>query len=115
MTGVLRDDDKLGPWPTPPGLALLAHRENVVAFAVSRLQTNRGVLVGDVMGLGKTIEAIVLRIGRTGLANTIRCWLLLLRPSEWSTDCWTAEKTTEKQMVSTLFWARRQRKTSFGH
>jgi SWI/SNF-related matrix-associated actin-dependent regulator of chromatin subfamily A-like protein 1 len=59
MTGVLRDEDKRGPWPTPPGLALLAHQEDGVAFAISRLQTNRGVMVGDVMGLGKTIEAIV--------------------------------------------------------
>jgi SNF2 family DNA or RNA helicase len=59
MTDVLRDDDKRHLWPTPPGLALLAHQEDGVAFAISRLQTNRGLMVGDVMGLGKTIEAIV--------------------------------------------------------
>jgi SWI/SNF-related matrix-associated actin-dependent regulator 1 of chromatin subfamily A len=56
---VLHDNDKPGPWPTPPGLALLAHQEDGIAFAISRLRTNRGVMIGDVMGLGKTIEAIV--------------------------------------------------------
>lgn len=56
---MLHDNNKPGPWPTPPGLALLAHQQDGVAFAISRLRTNRGAMFGDVMGLGKTIEAIV--------------------------------------------------------
>ena len=56
---MLHDNNKLGPWPTPPGLALFAHQKDGVAFTISRLRTNRGALVGDVMGLGKTIEAMV--------------------------------------------------------
>jgi SWI/SNF-related matrix-associated actin-dependent regulator 1 of chromatin subfamily A len=59
MTALLRDANKPGLWPTPAGLALLPHQEDGIAFAISRLQTNRGVMLGDVMGLGKTIEAIV--------------------------------------------------------
>jgi SNF2 family DNA or RNA helicase len=60
MTALLRDANKPGLWPTPAGLALLPHQEDGIAFAISRLQTNRGVMLGDVMGLGKTIEAIVM-------------------------------------------------------
>src|SRR5262245_11167422 len=45
--------------PVPPGLELLLHQEEGVQFAINRLQTHRGVMFGDVMGVGKTIEAIV--------------------------------------------------------
>ena len=43
----------------PPGLTLLPHQQEGVRFAFNRLRTNRGAMFGDVMGLGKTIEAIV--------------------------------------------------------
>ena len=45
--------------PVPPGLRLLPHQQEGIAFATSRLRTNRGAMLGDVMGLGKTVEAIV--------------------------------------------------------
>jgi SWI/SNF-related matrix-associated actin-dependent regulator 1 of chromatin subfamily A len=45
--------------PVPPGLRLLPHQQEGIRFAINRLQTNRGAMFGDVMGLGKTIEAIV--------------------------------------------------------
>jgi SWI/SNF-related matrix-associated actin-dependent regulator of chromatin subfamily A-like protein 1 len=44
--------------PVPSGLALLPHQQDGIRFAIDRLQTNRGAMFGDVMGLGKTIEAI---------------------------------------------------------
>ncbi len=44
--------------PVPPGLALLPHQQEATSFALNRLRSNRGVMFGDVMGLGKTIEAI---------------------------------------------------------
>jgi SNF2 family DNA or RNA helicase len=44
--------------PVPSGLSLLPHQEEGIRFAVNRLRTNRGTMFGDVMGLGKTIEAI---------------------------------------------------------
>jgi SWI/SNF-related matrix-associated actin-dependent regulator 1 of chromatin subfamily A len=45
--------------PVPPGLTLLPHQQEGIGFAINRLRTNRGAMFGDVMGLGKTIEAIV--------------------------------------------------------
>ena len=44
--------------PVPSGLRLLPHQQEGIRFAVNRLRTNRGAMFGDVMGLGKTIEAI---------------------------------------------------------
>jgi SNF2 family DNA or RNA helicase len=44
--------------PVPPGLRLLPHQYEGICFAINRLRTNRGSMFGDVMGLGKTIEAI---------------------------------------------------------
>jgi SNF2 family DNA or RNA helicase len=44
--------------PVPPGLRLLPHQQEGIRFATRRLRTNRGAMFGDVMGLGKTIEAI---------------------------------------------------------
>ena len=41
------------------GLKLLPHQEEAVRFAINRLRTNRGAMFGDVMELGKTIEATV--------------------------------------------------------
>src|SRR5438874_10994747 len=43
----------------PLGLGLLPHQQAGSRFAINRLRTNRGAMFGDVMGLGKTIEAIV--------------------------------------------------------
>jgi SWI/SNF-related matrix-associated actin-dependent regulator of chromatin subfamily A-like protein 1 len=45
--------------PVPPGLSLLPHQQDGIRFAINRLRANRGAMFGDVMGLGKTIEAIV--------------------------------------------------------
>ena len=45
--------------PVPSGLKLFPHQQEGVRFAINRLRTNRGAMFGDVMGLGKTIEAIV--------------------------------------------------------
>jgi SNF2 family DNA or RNA helicase len=45
--------------PVPSGLTLLPHQQEGIGFALNRLRTNRGAMFGDVMGLGKTIEAIV--------------------------------------------------------
>jgi SWI/SNF-related matrix-associated actin-dependent regulator of chromatin subfamily A-like protein 1 len=45
--------------PVPPGLSLLPHQQDGVRFACDRLRKGRGAMFADVMGLGKTIEAIV--------------------------------------------------------
>src|SRR5580704_6950477 len=44
--------------PVPSGLHLHPHQREGIAFAVNRLRTHRGAMFGDVMGVGKTIEAI---------------------------------------------------------
>jgi SWI/SNF-related matrix-associated actin-dependent regulator of chromatin subfamily A-like protein 1 len=54
---VLRNTEAMAP-PAPSGLELLPHQQEAVRFAVDRLRSNRGAMFGDVMGLGKTIEAI---------------------------------------------------------
>ena len=59
MTARPTNSDEAKPTPVPSGLRLLPHQQEGIRFALKRLQTNRGVLFGDVMGLGKTIEAIV--------------------------------------------------------
>jgi SNF2 family DNA or RNA helicase len=59
MTETLAGSDKSMALPVPSGLKLFPHQEEGVAFALARLRTNRGVMFGDVMGLGKTIEAII--------------------------------------------------------
>ena len=55
---VLRNTEAMAP-PVPSGLKLFPHQQEGVRFAIDRLRTNRGAMFGDVMGLGKTIEAIV--------------------------------------------------------
>ena len=57
MTASLTNDKALT-LPVPPGLRLLPHQEDGIRFAINRLRTNRGSMFGDVMELGKTIEAI---------------------------------------------------------
>lgn len=64
MTATLSNNDEAVALPVPPGLTLLSHQQEGIGFALNRLQTNRGAMFGDVMGLGKTIEAI-------GTANAI--------------------------------------------
>jgi SNF2 family DNA or RNA helicase len=44
--------------PVPAGLQLFPPQQEGIRFAINRLRTNRGAMFGDVMGLGKTIEAI---------------------------------------------------------
>jgi hypothetical protein len=57
MTGRIRGSAEVA-LPVPPGLHLHPHQRDGIAFAVNRLRTHRGVMFGDVMGVGKTIEAI---------------------------------------------------------
>ena len=59
MTASLNTNDKAMALPVPPGLKLYPHQQEGIGFAINRLRTNRGAMFGDVMGLGKTIEAIV--------------------------------------------------------
>jgi SWI/SNF-related matrix-associated actin-dependent regulator 1 of chromatin subfamily A len=73
--------------PVPSGLSLLPHQEEGIRFAVNRLRTNRGTMFGDVMGLGKTIEAI-------GTANAIVPHrILVVCPASvlftWRREIWT--------------------------
>jgi SNF2 family DNA or RNA helicase len=50
MTACLADDEE--------ATALLPHQQEAICFALNRLQNHRAAMFGDVMGLGKTIEAI---------------------------------------------------------
>jgi SWI/SNF-related matrix-associated actin-dependent regulator 1 of chromatin subfamily A len=59
MTARLISNEKSTAEPVPAGLKLLPHQQEGISFAVNRLRSNRGAMFGDVMGLGKTIEAIV--------------------------------------------------------
>ena len=77
----------------PPGLHFLPHQREGIAFAVNRLRTHRGAMFGDVMGLGKTIEAIgTLRQsteGRQMAAATLSVgvlyyWQFLRRPLKFA-------------------------------
>jgi SWI/SNF-related matrix-associated actin-dependent regulator of chromatin subfamily A-like protein 1 len=58
MTARPTSSDEATPAPVPSGLTLLPHQQEGIRFALNRLRTNRGAMFGDVMGLGKTIEAI---------------------------------------------------------
>ncbi len=58
MTGGITNEETAAA-AVPAGLTLLPHQQEGISFAINRLRTNRGAMVGDVMGLGKTIEAIV--------------------------------------------------------
>jgi len=58
MTARLTNNQEATAEPVPAGLTLLAHQQEGIRFAINRLRTNRGAMFGDVMGLGKTIEAI---------------------------------------------------------
>jgi SNF2 family DNA or RNA helicase len=59
MTAPLSNNDEAPALPLPLSLTLLPHQRAGIRFAVNRLRTHRGAMFGDVMGLGKTIEAIV--------------------------------------------------------
>ena len=83
---VSRDPEAMAP-PVPSGLRLLPHQQEGIRFAVNRLRTNRGAMFGDVMGLGKTIEAI-------GTANAIVPHrILVVCPASvlftWRREIWT--------------------------
>jgi SWI/SNF-related matrix-associated actin-dependent regulator of chromatin subfamily A-like protein 1 len=58
MTARLTGNNEAMALPVPPGLRLLPHQEEGIRFALNRLRNHRGAMFGDVMGLGKTIEAI---------------------------------------------------------
>jgi SNF2 family DNA or RNA helicase len=71
----------------PAGLRLLPHQKEGIRFAINRLQANRGAMFGDVMGLGKTIEAI-------GTANAMGpARILVVCPASvlftWRREIWT--------------------------
>ncbi len=57
MTASLTNDNAIA-LSVPAGLTLLPHQREGIRFAINRLRTSRGAMFGDVMGLGKTIEAI---------------------------------------------------------
>ncbi|MGA8653413.1 MAG: SNF2-related protein [Xanthobacteraceae bacterium] len=59
MTARLTNNEEATAEPVPSGLELFPHQQEGIRFAINRLRTNRGAMFGDVMGLGKTIEAIV--------------------------------------------------------
>lgn len=59
MTSPLTNNNETLAAPAPPGMTLLPHQQDGIRFALDRLRINRGAMIGDVMGLGKTIEAIV--------------------------------------------------------
>jgi SNF2 family DNA or RNA helicase len=59
MTDCLTNNEEATAEPVPPGLRLLPHQQEGIRFAINRLRTSHGAMFGDVMGLGKTIEAIV--------------------------------------------------------
>jgi SWI/SNF-related matrix-associated actin-dependent regulator 1 of chromatin subfamily A len=58
MTASLNNNEEPTAEPVPAGLKLFPHQQEGVRFTINRLRTNRGAMFGDVMGLGKTIEAI---------------------------------------------------------
>jgi SWI/SNF-related matrix-associated actin-dependent regulator 1 of chromatin subfamily A len=58
MTARLANDEEATADPVPSGLRLLPHQQEGIRFALNRLRNHRGAMFGDVMGLGKTIEAI---------------------------------------------------------
>ena len=58
MTDPLTDNGKAMAPPVPSELTLLPHQLEGIGFALNRLRANRGAMFGDVMGVGKTIEAI---------------------------------------------------------
>ena len=58
MTVRITNNEEATAEPVPPGLSLLPHQQEGIRFAINQLRTNRGAMFGDVMGLGKTIEAI---------------------------------------------------------
>jgi SNF2 family DNA or RNA helicase len=85
MTASLTNDKALT-LPVPPGVRLLPHQEDGIRFALNRLQTGRGAMFGDVMGLGKTIEAI-------GMANAMGpARILVVCPASvlftWRREIW---------------------------
>ena len=59
MTARLTNNEKQRRSRCLPGWSCLPHQQEGIRFAINRLRTNRGAMFGDVMGLGKTIEAIV--------------------------------------------------------
>jgi SNF2 family DNA or RNA helicase len=70
----------------PPGLTLLPHQQEGIRFALYRLRNHRGAMFGDVMGLGKTIEAI-------GTANAMgSARILVVCPASvlltWRREIW---------------------------
>jgi hypothetical protein len=78
MTARLINSDEALPAPVPSGLRLLPHQQEGIRFALNRLQTNRGMMFSDVMGLGKTIEAIV-TANAMGPCRILVVWVPLQR------------------------------------
>ncbi len=86
MTASLNNDDQAIAKLVPPGLRLLPHQQEGIRFAINRLRTNRGAMFGDVMGVGKTIEAI-------GTANAmVPARILVVCPASvlftWRREIW---------------------------
>jgi SWI/SNF-related matrix-associated actin-dependent regulator of chromatin subfamily A-like protein 1 len=58
MTACLTDDEGATAKPVLSGPKLFRHQQEGIRFALNRLRNHRAAMFGDVMGLGKTIEAI---------------------------------------------------------
>jgi SWI/SNF-related matrix-associated actin-dependent regulator of chromatin subfamily A-like protein 1 len=86
MTGTITGSAEVA-LPVPPGLHLHPHQRDGIAFAVNRLRTHRGAMFGDVMGVGKTIEAI-------GTANVLgRRRILVACPASMLLTWWREIRT----------------------
>jgi SWI/SNF-related matrix-associated actin-dependent regulator 1 of chromatin subfamily A len=87
MSARSTNNDEALAMSVPQGLTLLPHQRDGIRFAISRLKANHGMMFGDVMGLGKTIQAI-------GTANVLAASrILVVCPASvlltWRREIWT--------------------------
>jgi SNF2 family DNA or RNA helicase len=94
--------------PVPPGLYLHPHQREGIAFAVNRLRTHRGVMFGDVMGVGKTIEAI-------GTANVLGPRRILVACPASMLLTWWREIRTWQTLGLRVFLIQAGRDTDINH
>jgi SNF2 family DNA or RNA helicase len=94
--------------PVPPGLHLHPHQREGIAFAVNRLRTHRGVMFGDVMGVGKTIEAI-------GTANVLGPRRILVACPASVLHTWWREIRTWQTLGLRVFLIQAGRDVAINH
>jgi SNF2 family DNA or RNA helicase len=93
--------------PVPPGLHLHPHQREGIAFAVDRLRTHRGAMFGDVMGVGKTIEAI-------GTANALGPRRILVACPASMLSTWWREIRTWQTLGLRVFLIEAGRESASG-